>query len=127
MMIFRFTDKGNFNNTERFLTAMQNNEMFAQLSSYGAEGVAMLAASTPHDTGRTADAWDYTIEVNSDHARIQWYNHNTNKGFNVAIGLQYGHGTGTGGYVVGRDFINPTMRPVFDDLTARVWATVVNA
>lgn len=65
--------------------------------------------------------------IDRTNARVQWYNNNENQGFSVAIGLQYGHGTGTGGYVIGRDYINPTMRPIFDKIADQVWNEIVNA
>lgn len=126
-MRVRFSSQGSFKNTEKFLAAMQAQQMFRVLDTYAQQGVRLLAASTPVDSGRTKDSWDYKITVTKTHARIQWMNHNVNRGFNVAIGLQYGHGTGTGGYVEGRDYINPSMRSTFDEIANKVWAEIVNA
>lgn len=79
-------------------------------------GVKALAGDTPRDTGRTADGWAYVVEDRDYGSSITWYNRNDDSGFNVAIGIQYGHGTGTGGYIGGQDYINPAMAPVFDTI-----------
>ena len=84
-------------------------------------------ASTPRDSGSTAASWSYEIIDDGGQIRIVWSNSNVNNGFNVAVGLQYGHGTGTGGYVVGRDYINPAMRPTFDKIVEQMWRVVTNA
>ena len=97
------------------------------LEKYAKEGVSALAAATPIDSGKTASSWGYEIEVSGDSATIHWTNSNENKGVNIAVILQFGHGTGTGGYVQGRDYINPAMRPVFDRIAEEVWREVINA
>lgn len=106
--------KGDYRKTEKYLNDMSKNDMFRNLSKYAQEGVAALAAATPVDSGMTAASWSYEIVDNGDSVSIHWINTNVNKNVNIAIILQYGHGTGTGGYVQGRDYINPAMRPVFD-------------
>ena len=122
-----FKVSGSFDNSFRFLKAMREQKMFAQLNSLGQEGVAALMASTPRDSGSTAASWSYEIIDDGGQIRIVWSNSNVNNGFNVAVGLQYGHGTGTGGYVVGRDYINPAMRPTFDKIVEQMWRVVTNA
>lgn len=118
---------GDFKNTNRFLEKMRKREIFRVLDAAGRVGVDALAANTPSDTGATASSWSYEIDSGGGNYSIHWTNSNTNKGFSVVLGLQYGHGTGTGGYVVGRDFINPAIRPIFDRIADTVWKEVVNA
>jgi hypothetical protein len=112
--------KGDYRRTEKYLNDMSKNDMFRNLSEYAQEGVAALAAATPVDSGMTAASWSYEIVDNGDSVSIHWINTNVNKNANIAIILQYGHGTGTGGYVQGRDYINPAMRPVFDHIEESV-------
>ena len=94
------------------------------LDRYGREGVAALASATPVDSGETANSWYYEIENKKGSATIRFCNSNINKGVPIAIILQYGHGTGTGGWVQGRDYINPAIRPVFDSLVQSAWREV---
>ena len=112
--------KGDYRRTEKYLNDMSKNDMFRNLSKYAQEGVAALAAATPVDSGMTAASWSYEIVDNGDSVSIHWINTNVNKNVNIAIILQYGHGTGTGGYVQGRDYINPSMRPVVDRIEESV-------
>lgn len=97
------------------------------LDKYGKMGVSALASATPADTGRTADCWEYEVVTQQGRATIHWSNSNQNKGVYIAVILQYGHGTGTGGYVQGIDYINPAIRPVFDRIIEEAWAEVVNS
>lgn len=83
-----------------------------------------MALATPRDSGKTAESWDYRINRDKDGVKITWTNSNVNKGVNIAIILQYGHGTRNGGYVQGRDYINPAIRPIFDQMAAEVWGEV---
>lgn len=83
-----------------------------------------LSNATPHESGATAQAWTYTIESGAGYHSIRWHNSHSNEGVNIAVILQYGHGTGTGGYVQGRDYINPAMRPIFDQIANEVWREV---
>ncbi|UYL88221.1 hypothetical protein SEA_LILHUDDY_26 [Arthrobacter phage LilHuddy] len=122
-----FSSKGSFNKTEKFLSAMSRGDMFAALESYGREGVAALAAATPKDSGDTAGAWGYKITRGSRRTTIEWTNSNIVNGVPIAIILQYGHGTGTGGYVQGRDYINPATKPVFDKIADKAWKAVTSA
>ena len=89
--------------------------------------MAALQAHTPVDSGITANSWSYEIKDDGTNLQIIWTNDNVNDGVNIAIILQYGHGTGTGGYVVGRDYINPAMQPTFDKISDRVWKAVTSA
>ena len=97
------------------------------LEKYAKEGVSALAAATPVDSGTTANSWSYEIQTNGESATIYWTNTNINKGVSIALILQYGHGTGTGGYVQGRDYINPAIRPIFDKIAEEAWSEVVKA
>lgn len=109
-----FTVKNDFGRTTRFLQKISNAEFQQLIAQYAQDGVDALAAATPVDSGRTADCWGYTIDTSSGGLKITWTNSNVNKGVPIAIILQYGHGTGTGGYVAGRDYINPAIKPVFE-------------
>lgn len=122
-----FSSKGNFNKTEKFLSAMSRGDLFSTLGTFGKEGVAALAAATPTDSGETAGAWGYKVTKSSGRATIEWTNSHIVNGVPIAIILQYGHGTGTGGYVQGRDYINPAIRPVFDKIAERAWKVVKSA
>lgn len=115
------SSKGSFQNTEKFLKRMSKGEIFRSLQKYGQEGVSALSSVTPTESGRTASSWDYEVRIRHGSASIVWKNTNTVKGTNIAIILQYGHGTGTGGYVQGRDYINPAIKPVMDRIANDVW------
>lgn len=119
-----FKHKGNFKRTEKFLDELKRFNISNILNKYGRIGVAALSSNTPMDSGLTAMSWDYFIEMDSRGAKITWVNNNVSDGTNVAILIQYGHGTGTGGYVSPRDFVNPTMKPIFDALTDEIWKEV---
>ncbi|MEG1515800.1 MAG: HK97 gp10 family phage protein [Clostridia bacterium] len=122
-----FKHRGSFSKVEKFLNQMQGAKYLNLLSQYGQEGVAALAAATPVDSGETARSWTYEIEHNSAMTKLSWLNTNVNGSVNVAIILQYGHGTGTGGYVQGVDYINPAIKPLFDKIAEAVWKGVTNA
>lgn len=119
--------KGDFTKLERFLNRMKGASYLNMLSKYGQKGVEALRASTPIDTGETANSWFYEIEHDSDRTTIVWKNSHVNQDVNIAVILQYGHGTGTGGYVAGRDYINPAMRPIFDSIAEEAWKEVTSA
>lgn len=120
-----FRHKGDFKNTERFLKKAEKAEFWTRLEKYGEEGVAALASATPVNSGLTADSWSYEIHKTADDCAIYWVNNNTQDGwFNVAIGLQYGHGTGTGGWVEGIDYINPAIQPIFERIAEDVWSEI---
>ena len=125
--VISFSSKGDFSNIEKFLAAMQRRKYLDALESYGKIGVDALASATPKDTGRTAASWSYEIEQGPGSSKITWKNSNINEGVNIAVILQYGHGTGTGGYVVGRDYINPAIQPIFDQIADAAWKEVQNS
>jgi hypothetical protein len=126
-MPIHITTSGSFNNTERFLGKIVKGDIFRNLEPLAQRGVAALAANTPQDTGVTAASWGYRIEVDLTGARITWFNTHVIEGVPIAIILEYGHGTGTGGYVQGRDYINPAIKPIFDDIANHVWQEVTLA
>ena len=127
MGMVSFKHRGNFNKMEKFLNKMSRRDYLNVLDKYGQLGVEALAAATPVDTGLTAKSWTYEIERTPTKTTISWLNTNTNNGVNIAVILQYGHGTGTGGYVQGRDYINPAMRPIFDNIAEQAWKEVTSA
>lgn len=116
-----FTHKGDFSRTNKFLERALEIVKLGELDKYGRQGVEALKANTPVDSGKTAESWDYEIERTKSGAKIYWYNTNENKGVNIAVILQYGHGTKNGGYVKGRDYINPAIQPVFDEIADEAW------
>lgn len=113
--------------TEAYLKSLSKKDIYKVLDSAGQRGVAALSAATPKDSGATASSWKYRVEKSSKGARIYWENTNVVGGTPLVILLQYGHGTGTGGYVQGRDFINPAMKPIFDSISNDVWRAVITA
>ena len=125
-MKISFTSKGDFSKTIKFLNKVKNVKIDNILSKYGKIGVNALSQATPKDSGVTSRSWNYKIEVNNDNASIVWYNTNVVKGVNIAVILQYGHGTRNGGWVEGRDYINPAMKPIFDKIADQVWKEVIN-
>ena len=106
---------------------MQRRKYLDALESYGKIGVDALASATPKDTGQTAASWSYEIEQGPGSSKITWKNSNINEGVNIAVILQYGHGTGTGGYVVGRDYKKPAIQPIFDQIADAAWKEVQNS
>jgi len=121
------SSSGDFNNTDKFLKRITEGKNFQVLSRYAAEGVSALMAATPQDTSRTAASWYYEILEGAGEHAIIWGNSNVVDGRPIAILIQYGHGTRTGGYVVGRDYINPALRGIFDRLANDVWKEVTSA
>ena len=115
---------GSFNKTERFLKKAHNASKTIDLTKYGEKGVAALQAATPTRTGLTASSWYYKIEKSGSRITLSFLNSNVNKGVPIAIILQYGHGTNNGGCVQGRDYINPALRPVFDEMVEAIWKEV---
>ena len=124
-MLIEFRSKGNFENTNRFLKKLQELNLERILSKYGQEGVNALREATPIDTGKTASSWAYRIDKNAVSISLVWYNTNINKGVNIAVILQYGHGTGTGGWVEGIDYINPALRPLFEKIASDAWEEII--
>ena len=119
-----FRQKGDFSKLTGYLEKVKEAARLSILDKYGREGVAALASATPVESGKTADSWYYEIERQNGSATISFYNSNVNEGVPIAIILQYGHGTGTGGWVEGRDYINPAIQPIFDKLTEEAWKEV---
>jgi hypothetical protein len=118
------TEKGSFNNTERYLRKLSKLELERVLNKYGALGVNALSNATPLETGLTAHSWYYKIVARPGYYSIRWYNSHVEDGRPIAILLQYGHGTRTGGYVQGRNYIMPAVRPIFDAIAEEAWREV---
>ncbi len=125
--MFSLGQRGSFDNLESFLKSMQNLDVSRILRQYAQEGVSALASATPMDSGLAASSWSYEIEHTSSSVIIAWTNDNIENGHHVVVMIQYGHGTGTGGYVAGRDFINPAIRPIFDRIADGIWKVVTSA
>lgn len=122
--MIRISQKGSFRKTEKFLKKSFGRKYIDVLEKYAKEGVEALAANTPIDSGITAISWGYEIIQNESAISIIWENENVQKGVNIAIILQYGHGTRGGGYVVGVDYINPALKPIFDKMADAAWKEV---
>lgn len=119
-----FRHKGDFSKFSRYLERAKNVVRAGDLDKYGRQGVAALASATPVDSGETANSWSYEIERTNESISIQFYNSNIQNGVPIAIIIQYGHGTGTGGWVQGRDYINTAIRPLFDKIANDMWREV---
>ena len=117
---------GGFKKTEAYLKKCQKAMNKGIFDKYGKLGVAALASATPVRTGKTASSWDYRVKVTSSNITIEFLNDNINKHVNIAMILQYGHGTRNGGWVQGQDYINPAIRPVFQALVKEVWEEVIS-
>lgn len=122
--MIEFRHKGNFSKTTRFLEKAKGFAKMSDFDKYGKEGVAALKSATPVDTGLTANSWYYTIERKNGSVSIVFNNSNIQNGVPIAIILQYGHGTRNGGWVQGRDYINPAIQPIFDKITEQAWKEV---
>ena len=125
-MIF-FDSKGGLPKTGRFLNFLLNWDFKRNLAKYGQLGVDALVSATPKDTGKTANSWSYEITKDQGKYTIYWKNTNINDGIPIAIIIQYGHGTRNGGYVQGRDYINPALQPIFDQIAEDAWNEVRRA
>ena len=121
MGVITITHKGNFEKTSRFLNKFQDKRYLRILEEYGQKGVEALSAATPVDTGETARSWSYVVRKTRNGYEISWSNDRQNKGISIVILNQYGHATRNGGWVEGRDFINPAMRPIFDRFADEMW------
>lgn len=122
-----FSTRGDLKKTERFLSRMSEVDFARALEKFAQEGVAALSAATPFDSGLTSASWGYEIQRSKGSTKIIWTNSHVVNGVPIAIILQYGHGTGTGGYVQGRDYINPAMKPIFDRISDGVGKVVKSA
>jgi hypothetical protein len=122
------SQSGDFNNLEKFFKSMMQNSILDNLDMYGEQGVIALEAATPHETGIAAGSWYYTITSAIGGATISWLNSDKDdQGTPIVVLIQYGHGTGTGGYVQAVDFINPVTQEVFDNISDAVWKAVQSA
>lgn len=124
--IISYNVQGDLKKTDTFLRKLLKQDLTTLLHRYGRRGVDALAAATPVDTGKTAASWDYTVTESPGSATITWTNSNVNDGVPIALLIQYGHGTGTGGYVKGIDYINPAIQPVLNDLAEALWKEVTD-
>lgn len=125
--MINFTVTGDSKTTEDFLKKALKVDILGIVRSCGEEGVAALSAATPKDSGLAAGTWGFDVEAKRGTYSIYWTNTDIENDFPVAIMLQYGYGTGTGGYVQGRDYINPAIQPIFDQIADRVWRAVTSA
>ena len=116
--------KGDFSKTLKYMRQLSTKDCRHILERYGQEGVVALAAATPSDTGLTARSWGYKVEITKNSYAITWTNSNVVNGVPIAIILQYGHGTRNGGWVEGRDYINPALQPIFDKIAKEAWREV---
>ena len=116
-----FEINGGFDSTLRYLRKVASGELERVLEKYGNKGVDALSSATPKESGKTASSWSYDVEIGSGKSVITWTNSNVNEGVNIAVILQYGHGTATGVYVQGRDYINPALQPIFDQIAEELW------
>lgn len=121
-----FRHQGDFSKFSRYLERMKEVVHLGDLDKYGREGVAALMSATPVDSGETASSWYYEINHQRGSTTITFNNSHINQGVPIAVILQYGHGTGTGGWVQGRDYINPAIQPIFDKIAENAWREVTN-
>ena len=119
-----FRQKGDFSKLNRYLERVKESAKIGVLDKYGREGVAALASATPVETGKTASSWYYEIKRQNGSVSLEFKNSNIKDGVSIAVILQYGHGTGTGGWVQGRDYINPAIQPIFDKIADSAWKEV---
>lgn len=124
--MIRFKHTGNFEKTTKFLQRVKRLNIKTVLDHYGKVGVKALKEATPKDTGKTSESWTYDIVISDKSCRIDWRNTNIVDGVPIALVLQYGHATRNGGYVEGRDYINPAIQPIFDEILEKVWKEVTD-
>ena len=122
--IISYKTTGDLRQTDTLLKKLLKQDLTSILHRYGQKGVEALSAATPVDTGKTAASWGYTVTETPTSAKITWTNSNVNNGVPIALLIQYGHGTGTGGYVPGRDYIKPAIGPILDELSNALWKEV---
>lgn len=125
--MIKVRQKGDFSKVEKYFERVKKGARVSVLDKYGKAGVAALSSATPVDSGLTAQSWYYEIERQNGLVKLNFCNSNINKGVPIAIILQYGHATGTGGWVEGRDYINPALQPIFDKIAEDAWREVTNA
>jgi len=125
--VIKITTSGSTKKTQSFLRSMRNLDIRNFCEAAGERGVIALRSSTPVDSGLTAASWSYEVRVEGDKTIISWLNTHNESGVNIAVILQYGHGTGTGGWVAGRDYINPAIKPIFDSIADDVWKKVTSS
>lgn len=124
--MFSIIQTGSFRKTQSFLEQMTRLNLASVLEASGKAGVSALASATPHESGLAANSWTYEVVAGVGTAKIIWHNTDIESGFPVALMLQFGYGTGTGGYVAGRDYINPAIEPIFQQIQANVWKAVTS-
>lgn len=122
--MIKFRHKGDFSKATGYFERLKESFHVGLLDKYGKMGVEALMLATPVDSGKTAASWSYQIQNEDGKATLSFLNDNRNDGVSIAIILQYGHGTGTGGWVEGRDYINPAIQPIFDELAKEAWREV---
>lgn len=122
--MIKFRQKGDFSKLTKYLQSVNKTVNLGNLDKYGQEGVAALSSVTPTETGLTANSWYYKVTRENGQIRLNFCNSNIQNGIPIAIILQLGHGTGTGGWVEGRDYINPAIQPIFDKITNEAWREV---
>lgn len=125
--MFRIKHRGSLKKMEKFLQRADSDYFFRNLDKYGKMGVSALASATPKRTGKTASSWRYEIDKTGGKISISWLNDNVNDGVNIAVIIQYGHGTGTGAYVKGVDYINPALKNIFESIAEDIWKEVTSA
>ena len=125
--MIRFKQKGDFSKVTRYFAKIEKGVQLKDLEKYAREGVAALASATPLEKGLTANSWRYEIKSSKGIINISFYNDNVQNGVPIAIILQYGHGTRNGGWVEGRDYINPAIQPIFDKITKEAWREVTKS
>ena len=121
------SSSGSFHQTEKFLQRLTKLDISSIVNREAERGVAALSRATPHDSGKAANSWGYKVTKTASSITIGWTNSDIENGYPVALMIQYGHGTGTGGYIAGIDYINPAMRPIFDQIAETVWKAVISA
>lgn len=121
MSILRMDVSGDYDDTMSWLKKLKFNHLINKLNKYGEMGVDALRDATPKRSGVTSESWSYEIVVKQEKVAIYWTNSNIVKGVCIAVILQYGHGTRNGGYVQGVDYINPAMKPIFEEIENKIW------
>lgn len=122
--MINITQRGDFSKTDGFLDRIQKSDLIHILEKYGQQGVQALSSATPTDSGETSKSWYYEIVNRKGYLSLRWHNSNVNEGLPIAILIQYGHATRNGGWVEGRDYIMPAIRPIFDEIATECWKEV---